>query len=272
MDFRQLLINSIPFEEADSFFVRARQSVDTIVSTGVTTVEEMLNILGDTRFDTELRLQIAAFTTWLQCKPAIKPLIHVATSEAEDVSLRRAAMVSLAILDRRKAFPVLKRLCINNPNPAIRESAIAAFTVAPSKRAFNAVVQVIAQEKNPVVKGQAIRVVSSIPQSDKELAFELFLSLFVDSEENPSVRAYAMEGLGNLRDKRALDTVIQNLGNEFTQIRCMSAFSLGSLGDKTHIPLLELMATDEAIFETWGTVAESAAAAIAEILQRYSWS
>lgn len=270
MDFKQLLIDSIPFEAGDSFFIQARQNVDTIVATGVTTVEEMLNILGDARFDTELRREVNHFCTWLHYKPAIQPLIQVATSEVEDVDLRRSAMVCLAILDRRKAFPVLKHICTYNPDPAIRECAITAFYVMPSKRVFNAVIQVITQEKNPDVKGLAIRAISFIPQSDEELAFELFLSLFGDSAENPSVRAYAMEGLGYLQDERALDMVIQNLTNEFPQIRYMSAFSLGSLGNTTHIPLLEPMSTDDAVFETWGTVAEAASEAIAVLLRKAS--
>lgn len=277
-DFRQLLIDSIPYDGTEIFFVkesdsppaRARRCVEAIVALGITTPEEMLNLLEDTRVDAELRKQIIVFTGWLKYKPAIQPLIQIARNKAEDVAIRRAAMVYLSSLGRSKVFMVLKNLSLNDPDPEIRSSAISAFAVAPNKRAFSLLTKIVSQDSAPEVRGKAIRAIGSVlavSQSDKELAFELLRTKLTDSTEDTTVRAYAAEGLGFLNDKRAIDVIILNLSNAAPEIRYMCAYSLGELGNKSHLPLLEAMKTDYAVFEHWGTVADGAKEAIENITQ-----
>lgn len=267
IEFRQLLIDSIPFKESDDFFERSRQSVDTVIALGAATPEAMLSLLEDTQLDGEARQQLAAFTAWLAYKSAIQSLIHIATTEEETVALRRSAMVYLSSLGRRKVYTTLKNLALNDPDPEIRIGAISAFTVAPSKRAFNLLTKIIVQDSSSQVRGMATRAIASIPQIDKELTYTLLLSKLTDIGEDTIVRAYAAEGLGYLKDKRAMEIIIRNLSHEAPEIRYMCAFALGLMGYISHLPLLEAMTIDHAIFEGWGTVADGAQEGIAEIME-----
>ena len=126
------------------------------------------------------------------------------------------------------------------------------------------------EDDSAMIRGEAIRAISFSPHNNPAHSFDLLLSIFNNSTEDLIVRAYALEGLGYLGDRRALDTVIANLTSKSLEIRFMAAFALGEIGDVSHLPLLEALTTDEAFFETWGTVADEAKTAIINITRRSS--
>lgn len=274
-DFKQLLMDSIPYKETDVFsnqetetpLAKAHRSVDAIIALGVTTPAEMLNVLEDVSVDTELRTQILDFVGWMKYKPAIEPLIRIAASEVENFRIRRGAMVYLASLSQQKALSVLEPLCLNHPDPEIRLSAVAAVAVTRHKSAFKLLTKIIVQDNSPEVRGQAIRAIDSVHETDTNIVYSLLISKITDTEEDTTVRAYAVEGLGFLKDKRAVDIIIRHLSHEAPEIRYMAAYALGLVGDKSHLPLLEAMLADDAVFEGWGPVAEGAKEGIEELLR-----
>jgi len=272
-DFKSTLLRCIPFSETSSFFERTRQSVDVILALGVTNTEEMLVALENNMIDDLSRQKIIPFAAWLNDDRFIEPLIRISISESESVEVRRSAMVYLAVLSRSqtykltqdKIFRTLKNISRMDKLQDNKISAISAFHGKPSLRAFYLMVEIIQEENNPKVRDAAVRAVSSIPQSDKQLAFELFMHTSNNMEEDISVRAYSIEGLGYLRNKLAEATVISALSDNAPEIRYMSAFALGELGDPSYLSLLQTKLTDYESFEGWGSVADAVIEAIEKI-------
>lgn len=266
--FERMLIDVIPFQKSDSQFARFQRIVDNLLAKGVKDVEEMEKTLNDNNFDVSLRETIPVFLSWLKYKPAIKSLAQIATSQSSEISLRRSAIVNLSILGRSRAFSILKRIILSDSSPYIRLVAIRAFTVAPNKRAFGFLTRLMFEAADSDVRAEAIRAIGSIPQGDKDLTFELLTKKFLDLNEDGIVRAYAMEGLGFLRDRRALDMIVANLTNPITAIRYMAAYALGEVGNSGHFDLIETMFDDHSFFEGWGTVSEAAKKAMEIIHNR----
>jgi HEAT repeat protein len=267
-DFKVQLINSIPFEETDEFYDKYYKGVDTITNLGVNSPEEMTVLLQKGHFNEEITDLMVNFLMFINYKSAIRVLIQIAQEKSYSIQLRFATICCLARLGHSKVYRTVRKFALTASEPKLRIAAIVAFIIAPSKRGFNTIIEVIKSDSDSVVRGEAIRAIGSMRKNDREVAFDLMLTKLQDTCENVVVRAYAVEGLGFLRDTRAISIVINYLQHEAPEIRYMSAYALGCLGDLSHLPLLQAMLNDDAVFEGWGTVANGAIEGINQLNSR----
>jgi HEAT repeat protein len=100
---------------------------------------------------------------------------------------------------------------------------------------------------------------------DERVVEHLTRILLKDKDE--AVRASAAEELGDLGDQRAIDSLIQALGDDNARVRESAAMALGEIGDKRAIPRLMKLLEDKN-----EDVRDSAAEALGEITERHGIS
>jgi HEAT repeat protein len=91
--------------------------------------------------------------------------------------------------------------------------------------------------------------------------FEYFMANL--SHPEASYRWGAAQGLGRLRDIRALDPLLDALHDEDWRVRFKAAWALGELGDRRALPALRRLSRDPS-----ETVRDSAEKAAERILMR----
>ncbi len=266
--FEHLLVDSIPFKVDSPLFFRHLQGAHSLVNFGVSNPEELVRILEDQRADVEIRKYASSFAVWLKYKPAVKSLIRIVLNDNDDVGVRHAAMVDLAVLGRTRGYKVLRQLALNDLTPTVRTSAISAICVSPNRYAARLMREIVLNDKSDEVRAFALRSLFSIPRVNKRSVCNLLMGIANSESEVPVIRAYAIEGLGYLYDNRALNLVITEINNPFPGIRYMCVYALGRLGTSLHLPLLESRINDKEVFNDWGTVAGATKAAIREIGQK----
>jgi HEAT repeat protein len=275
-NFRDELFRAIPFDADDKFYADYKKGIEDLAEDlahyqlELNDADDLVRLLNDAHLQVSQACLVISLLRLIRHAPSIEPLKIVAMSNS-DISVRRAAMVALASIGRSKAYTTLKKIALTDSDPQARRAALAAISITPFKRYFSILVRVIEHDPDSSVRAEALRTISSISNIDREATYHLCMAKATDSTEDIIVRAYAIDALGSLRDKRALDFIIEQTSNEAPEIRYMSLYALGLLGNQTHIPLLEMNICDESNFPTWGTVGESAQEAIEIILERAKW-
>lgn len=98
-----------------------------------------------------------------------------------------------------------------------------------------------------------------------------FLFLARDIRCNPKVRAQAIEGVANLRYKKAIPVLISLLEDKSPEVRFWSIFALGSMKAKKALPKLrELVKTDKSICPGWWKIKDEAKDAI-KVIEGGNW-
>jgi HEAT repeat protein len=270
-NFKQLLIENIP-KELESYFDSYLQAIEKIVALNINSPDELLNTLNNSQIDIDLRREIIPLLTWLHYKPVTRVFIRIANDKDEPIQLRRTAMIYLRSLDPKSGLKTLK-LLLSNPDPSVRLTAISVLQLSPSRYTFKLATEIIMHHKDIEVRREATRIlgsVASLTKKEKQSGLQFLSDRIADKREDAIVKAYAIEALGNMRDEQSFETFIKHLSHRSPEIRYMSAYALGEVGDVNTIPILEQCLKDTGLFESWGTVADSAAEAIEIIKQKYS--
>ena len=265
------ILDSFPFKGDEEYVAsrdastpaRLARAVDEIIRLhGLVDKKELVGFLQNRNAKVELRVAAISFVDWLGLTNAKSSLLELAIDTTECLQIRRPAIVTAASMAPKESLDILVRLVSDDPSAEIRGSVVAAFPYAHCNTLFRSFVELASNDESKTVRGQILRQISTYPDYDLQLAYELMQLKAADTSEHACVRAYAVEGLGYLQDERGLKTVIQYLSSAAPEIRLMAAFSLGMLGNKSHIPLLRPLIRDFGEFETWGTVAAEAVTAI----------
>jgi HEAT repeat protein len=64
-------------------------------------------------------------------------------------------------------------------------------------------------------------------------------------DQAPDVRAAVAASLGDLRDRRAVDPLIQALKDEYKMVKLAAALALADIGDKRAVPALNEAVSSE---------------------------
>jgi HEAT repeat protein len=270
-NFEQLLIENIP-KELESYFDSYHQAIEKIVALNINSPDELLNTLNNSQIDVQLRREIIPLLTWIDYKPAIRVFTRIANDMDESIQLRRTAMIYLRSLAPKSGLKTLK-LLLSNPNPSVRLTAISVLQLNPSRYTFKLATEIVMHQKDIEVRREATRIlgsVASLTKKEKQSGLQFLSDRIADKREDATVKAYAIEALGNMRDEQSFETFIKHLSHRSPEIRYMSAYALGEVGDVNTIPILEQCLKDTGLFESWGTVADAAVEAIKIIKQKYS--
>src|SRR5687767_4480271 len=119
-EFKQILLESIPFEEDDKSFDSSRQGIESVLELGVSTVDEMATMILDSTVDNVVRQHMIAFLDWLDHETAIPNLIQLSKNSDESLEMRRTAIIYLSDLGQQKVFPVIADISLNDVDPDIR--------------------------------------------------------------------------------------------------------------------------------------------------------
>lgn len=86
-----------------------------------------------------------------------------------------------------------------------------------------------------------------------------------NSAEKPNVRGQAAEALGETNSAVAVEPLIESLSSPVVEVRFWAAFALGKLKNPAGRDALMRALADQAVLEGWGSVADEARSALAEL-------
>lgn len=266
-DFKDFLMQSLPFEKDYPLFQEFEQCVNTIDALGAQSPSDLLNLLQDKKTDVKLRQELNSILTWLKYESVIPIFVQIGESKEEPLSLRRSALVNLFALDREKSFQILSNLVLFDLAIEIREMAASILHLNQTESCIHLLLKIMRNETAVSVRIQAIRGIGLIGVSNDRVGEEL-LAMLDNPNEVPRIRAYAAEAIGFLNYQPGVIHLIEHLYHPETSIRYMCTYSIGLLGNKSHLPLLGNLIFDTNIFESWGAVADAANEAMEEIKYR----
>lgn len=199
-----------------AFHQDAEQHLLLLQNTGVTSHEDLLAFVQDTRQNAELR----TFAIWLLARlgdtRAVSTLL-MALKDANHPTVRREAALRVAEVGKQAALEAIAPLLhVLQTDPDTQVRAAAAYAL----RWF---------------KGTA-----------DELIVATLLNTLQNQQEDAAVRGEAAESLGELGARQAVPALITALQDRSANVRLESAFALGLLGDARALPeLARVAATDQ---------------------------
>ena len=259
---RMLFVKNIKPYENQPPFQELQQVIDDLALQGIQSPNDLVDLLQNQETDAGIRYGIISILGIIKYKLAVPIFLEIARNEAEDISLRRGSLVYLASLAPKEAYKVLSDLALNNPIDTLRIMAVSLIFFIPTKRCLNLFLKLMQSDRNEIVRANAARSIGLMTRRDKAIAIQPLLTTLNNQRESPNVRAYAAEALGFIRDESAIDSLVRFLADPSPSVRYMCAYALGELRDGNYLQALEALLKDDAVFESWGTVAEAAKEAI----------
>jgi HEAT repeat protein len=150
--------------------------------------------------------------------------------ESQDAEERREAAVDLGRAERG-AIPLLLR-ALGDPDWRVRKTAVEGLIAFGGDDVTNGLVQRLSAEDNAGARNSAIEALSQIGAA----AVDPLLPL-LDSED-PDVRKFAVDVLGDIRDVRAVPGLLEKLNDADENVRVAAAESLGKLRDRRAVDAL----------------------------------
>ena len=150
--------------------------------------------------------------------------------ESQDAEERREAAVDLGRAERG-AIPLLLR-ALGDPDWRVRKTAVEGLIAFGGDDVTNGLVQRLSAEDNAGARNSAIEALSQIGAA----AVGPLLPL-LDSED-PDVRKFAVDVLGDIRDVRAVPGLLEKLNDADENVRVAAAESLGKLRDRRAVDAL----------------------------------
>jgi hypothetical protein len=187
----------------------------------------------------------------------------------------RSLVTAIELLGKagdRRAVPALVSL-LSSDDPAVRSVAAPSLAMLGGRRALNAAVRIALSDATEQARAAAV---SALAFMFDDEAFEPLLTVLTETDELPTTRAAAAEGLGNLlqhadpesmRFRLARSVLIACLRDPSPEVRFWSAFALGCMKAEEALPhLRRLAASDRSTCPGWWAVADEARDAIQLIL------
>ena len=225
--------------------------------------------LGDTRGVIRLR---AAETLGEIGTPATPQLIEALLNN-DNVTIRRAAAKSIALIEDPTAVPALLHAFLHDPDTVVHGSAVGALARI-GEVAVPALLDIIADESNPeTTKGHAawalsfvgaeaaehlypaldhqsidvrcavISAISHVAQEKGDLrACEILVKALQDSAE--ILRCEAAAALGQVNYAESIEPLIRSTQDPDVDVRKAAVSSLGKVGNTATIPHLEALLQD----------------------------
>ncbi len=211
---------------------QSQRDINVLLRAGGTSFGNVATLAQDPAVETELRTIACWVLARCESEQAVATLLAILSDRAKEV--RAAAAKSLGELGDALAVPSL-------------------------------VVALSADTDREVRRAAAY----SLGLIGDPTALEALTNKLKDQGEDPAVRGMAAEALADLRDFRAIDTLMAALVDPSAEVRFWASFALGELGAQRALPALEHLAqTDNGVLSDIGTVKEEAAAAARRIRER----
>lgn len=162
---------------------------------------------------------------------------------------------------------------LSNPRPQLWRQAATSLSLIATKRHLTALLSILATSVDPLQRETVVYTLSfftKCPVTPEVIS--VLTATAANKAETPSVRAQALEGLGNKLSQEialnlyqeAVTVIIEALDDPEAEIRFWACFAVSALDIKEALPKLETLArNDRAIVPGWRSVGEEAEDAIA---------
>jgi HEAT repeat protein len=155
-------------------------------------------------------------------------------------TIRLTAITALGNLrDPSSATTLIEAL--NDPSPAVRIAAANALGAIGDKRASESLRTLLKNRHDEQARIAAVGALGKLRASD---AVEQILEIANNESDPWAVRKASVEALGDIRDARAVNSLVNTLNDQYATVREASALALGKIGSKEAItPLLAALDT-----------------------------
>ncbi|MBD2167987.1 HEAT repeat domain-containing protein [Calothrix membranacea FACHB-236] len=153
--------------------------------------------------------------------------------------------------------------------------AATALSLIATERHLTSLLSILSSSPHANQKESAAYALSFLTKCQvNSQVIDILTQVAANNSENPSVRAQALEGLGNKLSEelpqdlyqRAVTVMIQCLDDAEAEVRFWACFAVGAIRAKDALPKLQVLAqTDDAIVPLWWSVGKEAEDAIALI-------
>jgi len=187
------------------------------------------DILNDLRSDDESKRKSAVFMAGeLKIKESIKLLINILKQDKNKV-IRNNAARALGKIGDPKAIDALAE-ALYDIDYFVRQSAAWALGKIGDPQAI--------EPLSKLIKNGGAKIYTASGDATNISAGELSESLIEEGMKYHDVQIRAIQALGELRNEKAVEPLINEFNDEEPQIRCAIALALGNIKSKKAVPAL----------------------------------
>jgi HEAT repeat protein len=195
----------------------------------------------------------------------IEDLCAIASDTQQSVRLRASACWAIGQFGRKDCLAGLLA-CLQAPQRELYWEAAKALGESKSRRALDALLKML---EVPQQNDRYAAIIYALNVLGDERAVEALLARLVNPKLDARTRGFAAEALAHMPPNQAIvAALITQLADPAPELRFWAVFALGQQGDPSAIPALQQLAADDsAVLEDYGSIAEEAYQAIAQIEQ-----
>ena len=145
---------------------------------------------------------------------------------SDDPDLRRLGLLTLGekrFLDLDTTPKLLKSLALSDPDDLVRATAVEMLCRCPDSFDQIPAYQKTSQDSAPLVRQETLRCLNSMPPHPQALTL---LIERLSEDDDSETKAFAAEGLGAYRDRKALEALLGGLTDEAFHVNYRSRQSL----------------------------------------------
>ncbi len=172
-------------------------------------------------------------------EPMVEPLIDLLDHKDPDIQIGAIYAFLGFLKDPRIVDPLLK--CLSSRLPEIRKSAITILQFTRNDKIIKPAIDLLADEHSEV-RAKAAKALYWFKSS---ASVEPLLSRLTDPNEDKRVRIEAVSAVGQTKDSRAVDPLIELLSHKEWELRARAALALSQIGDRRALPLIRAMLKDK---------------------------
>jgi len=173
-----------------------------------------------------------------------RDVLRCCADTREDIRRRGIACLALGHLRFDSAIPLLTKLA-NDEDLSLAINSMRALSAIRSQRATSPLMEIVKRSKREEVRNAAINALGSL--GDKR-AERMLRGILADHTESEFTRSYAAQSLGFLgRGNLTVASLMGALQDPSPTIRWSALNSLGIIGDRRAISVIQMHLSDEAI-------------------------
>ena len=205
--------------------------------------EALTGLLTDPLVRYRGKVVVAEVLGILKCAPAVPDLAVLMNSAETEV--RRAGATALAAIDCAEARQALMQ-ALSDEDGHVRTTVVASLGRTGEKDAFNAILDLLASERHADVIRESVRALVSIDEAAFIDSLTIFdgpireaagrwltdteALLMLSRDEDPRVRASAVDGLGRTRLESVAGRLVEALGDPDPDVRRAAVGAMGEIG------------------------------------------
>ena len=211
----------------------------------------------------ESAARVAGYFTYASCLDGL-----ITTCDDADVTVRRAAVESLATFEEDRAWDAVRRALASDPDPTVRAAAARAFASSTGETS-RAAIRAALEDRNLWVRYYAARVAARIDSPGAELVAGL-VERMANDRANP-VRVAAIEALAAMGVTPPVDSLLRAAYDPDEDVSSAALRALGRVpGDESLAALSAALTSGStrrstAALEAFGMLGASAEGAVAAI-------